>query len=84
VNDDMTITYGSTVKYSDEYRDGFQAFWSNKTQRSNPYKNKPKSNEFKMWKMGFMNAKITKESGRTFGLEYEKMQAQYKSRHPNK
>ena len=83
-NDNMTIIYGSTVDYQDEYTDGFQAFWAGKTQRSNPFKQNPNSNQFKMWKMGLENAKRVNRDGATFGLDYEKMKAQYKSRHTNK
>jgi hypothetical protein len=42
ISDDGSITYGVTSRYSDEFRDGYQAFFAGKDKRSNPYKKKIK------------------------------------------
>ena len=75
---------GKRVPYLDEYVDGWQAYCVGKTQRSNPYKRKPDSEEFKKWKEAFLNAKNAEEKG-AMSPEYKAEVAKsYYERHPKK
>ena len=74
----MTITKGINSPYQAEYLNGYQAYWSGRDQRSNPFKKQPQSDQYKMWKMGFLNAKQVEETGQKYGLNIDKIREQYK------
>ena len=75
---------GKRVPYLEEYVDGWQAYCVGKTQRSNPFKRKPDSEEFKKWKEAFLNAKSAEENGAMSPEYKEEIAKHYYERHKNK
>ena len=76
------IINGESVPYIHQSVDGWQAYCAGRTQRSNPYKRKPDSEEFKAWKKAYEDAKDADERG-MMGGDYKVMPiAAYWNRHP--
>ena len=78
------ITNGCDVSYIEEYCDGFQARFTNKDQRSNPFKQNQDSGHCKFWKQGFANASSAISKGHTFGVNVDLIRSQYNERHPKR
>lgn len=80
----MTITYRDRSPFADIYKNGYQSYCDGKTQRSNPFKHNPNSNEFKSWKMGFLNAKQVAQDSVKEGVKIQEIIESIKNRHKNK
>ena len=72
---------GTRVPYMEQYVDGWQAYLVGRDLRSNPYKRKPESEEFKRWKEAFLAAKHADEIDALFGICEDKIVQQYWGRH---
>ena len=72
---------GTRVPYFDEFVDGWQAYIVGRDQRSNPYKRKPDSEEFKKWKEAFLSAKHATEINAMEGICEDVIVQQYWERH---